>query len=371
MQDQPAGTTGTAAPVVSTGTASSVSSTSESLTGTVNPDNLSTTYYFEWGSSSSFGSTTPVVSAGDGSTPVQVTATISGLALNRTYDFTLVASNSLGTVTGQTELFQRAQSSCVAQRAVDKEDASAVTSAKDALAVDLIDNDSTVKQDEAAITSDKSTLAADEQALSSTESQTTNSGSRFTSLPAAGQTIERGQSVYSLDGRPVPLFYGTTILYRALYLGVSDGPDVAELQENLIALGFGSGISASGHFGVATQADVEAWQRSLGVPATGEVALGDVVVEPGPLLVSSVTATLGSAAMAGSPVLSASGTEHVVSIALDANLAPDVKVGDTRLDHAAGQLSDLGGSVVRRDRRHDSGGQHRRDADRSCHRDAF
>ena len=204
-----------------------------------------------------------------------------------------------------------------------------MTSAKDALAVDLIDNDSTVKQDEATVTSDKATLAADEQTLSSTESQTMNPGSRFTALPSEGQTITRGQSVYSLDGRPVPLFYGTTIPYRALYLGVSNGPDVAELQENLIALGFGSGISVSGHFGAATKADVEAWQRSLGLPATGVVALGDFAVEPGPLLVTTVTATLGEAAMGGSSVLSASGTEHVVSIDLDANLAPDVKAGDS------------------------------------------
>ncbi|MGB9112102.1 MAG: peptidoglycan-binding protein [Acidimicrobiales bacterium] len=351
MDAQPTGSTPptvTAAPVVSTGTASSVTSTSETLAGTVNPGGLATTYYFEWGRTRSFGSTTPVESAGDGSSGVAVTATISGLLPNRTYDFTLVASNSLGTTTGETQLFQSAQSSCAAQRTVVSEDKNAVKDAKDTLAVDLIDNGSTVTTDEATITSDKATLAADEQALSSAESQTTNPGSHFTTLPSVGQTITRGQSVYSLDGRPVPLFYGTTIPYRALYLGVSNGPDVAELQENLIALGFGSGISASGQFGASTKADVEAWQRSLGLPATGVVALGDFAVEPGPLLVTTVTATPGSAAQAGSPVLSASGTEHVVSIALDANLAPDVKAGDnvqvTLPDNSviAGKVSSVG-----------------------------
>ncbi len=327
------GTTGstppvTSVPVVSTGSANTVSSTSETLSGTVNPGGLATTYYFKWGSSSSLASTTPVESAGDGSSDVTVTATITGLSPNRTYDFELVASNSLGTATGQTGLFQSAQSSCVAQRTIVKDDSAALKSAKDALAVDLIDNGSTVQQDEATIATDQATLSADEQVLAAAQSQTTNSGSRFTAIAPVGRNISRGQSVYSLDGRSVPLFYGTTIPYRALYLGVSNGPDVAELQQNLIALGFGAGISASGHFGVATKNDVEAWQRSLGVPATGEVALGDVVVEPGPLLVTSDTATLGSAAMAGSPVLSASSTTHVVSISLDANLAPDIKVGD-------------------------------------------
>ena len=73
------------------------------------------------------------------------------------------------------------------------------------------------------------------------------------------------------------------MLYRALYLGVSDGPDVEELQENLVALGFGGGISASDHFSAATEAAVRGLAASLGVPATGVVALGDVVVEPGPI----------------------------------------------------------------------------------------
>lgn len=328
IADQPTGTT-TSAPVVTTGSASSLTTTSETLSGTVNPGGLSTTYYFEWGSSSSFGETTPVTSAGDGFSDVPVTATITGLTPNRTYEFNLVATNSLGTTTGETTLFESAESSCVAQRTVVSEDENALKDAQDTLSVDRIDNGSTVKQDEAAVTADETTLANDEQTLAQTEAQSTNSGSRFTALPSVGQTISRGQSVYSLDDEPVPLFYGTVTPYRALYLGVSNGTDVAQLQANLIALGFGAGISPSGHIGLATEQDVKAWQRSLGVPATGVVALGDYAVEPGPLLVTTVSATLGAAAMAGSPVLSATGTEHVVSIALDANLAPDVKAGDS------------------------------------------
>jgi len=90
--------------------------------------------------------------------------------------------------------------------------------------------------------------------------------------------ISRGQSVYSLDRDPVPLFYGSVAPYRALYLGVSDGPDVTELQENLIALGFEHG-SASDQFTYGTEADVKAWQASLGEAENGVVALGDVVLE--------------------------------------------------------------------------------------------
>ena len=141
--------------------------------------------------------------------------------------------------------------------------------------------------------------------------------------------ISRGQSVYSLNGQPVPLFYGTATMYRALYVGVSDGPDVGELQANLIALGFGSGISASDHFSSATEADVEAWQRSLGVPATGVVALGDVVVEPGPIEVDTVPVTNGASASAGTSVpYRHLNDAEVTRIDLDASEQSEVKVGD-------------------------------------------
>jgi peptidoglycan hydrolase-like protein with peptidoglycan-binding domain len=126
----------------------------------------------------------------------------------------------------------------------------------------------------------------------------------------------------------VPLLYGTTTMYRALYLGVSDGPDVAELQQNLIALGFGSGITASEHFSAATVADVEAWQRSLGLAPTGVVALGDVVVEPGPIEVDTVPVSDGAAASAGTSVLTATSTTREVTISLDASQQSEVKVGD-------------------------------------------
>ena len=106
-----------------------------------------------------------------------------------------------------------------------------------------------------------------------------NPETTFTALASTGEVLHRGSTVYRLDGQPVPLFYGTVIPDRALYLGVSDGPDVAQLQENLIALGFASGISPSTHFSTATEQAVKKWQASIGVAETGVVALGDFVLE--------------------------------------------------------------------------------------------
>ena len=47
-----------AAPIATTGRPPTVSATSESLAGTVNPNGVDTTYYFEWGTSAAFGNKT-------------------------------------------------------------------------------------------------------------------------------------------------------------------------------------------------------------------------------------------------------------------------------------------------------------------------
>jgi len=316
-----------AAPLATTGSATPISATAESLGGTVTSNGADTTYYFEWGTSSSFGHTTPITDAGAGASAASETATITGLTPGVTYDFALVAQSALGTSTGQTVQFQAAASSCVAERQVITEDETALTEAKDELQIDRLGAGSTVATAQQTLTSDEATLAAAKSALASDQSNAANPNTTFTSVPIAGKVISRGQSVYALDGQPVPLLYGTTTLYRALYLGVSNGPDVLELEQNLGALGFEQS-GASAHFSAATESAVEAWQRVLGVPATGIVALGDVVVEPGPIDVNTVTATSGSQASAGTAVLTATSTTREVTISLSADQQSEVKVGD-------------------------------------------
>lgn len=82
-----------------------VTETSANLIGSVTPNGSDTTYYFQWGSTESFGNVTPTVDVGSGTTPVTVTAEISGLAAGATYYYTLYASNANGNVTGYTLSF--------------------------------------------------------------------------------------------------------------------------------------------------------------------------------------------------------------------------------------------------------------------------
>lgn len=92
--------TSAVAPVATTLAASGVSGTSATLNGTVNPNSTATTYHFEYGTSTSYGTNTTTASAGSGSSAVAVNANISGLSAGSTYHFRVVAQNSAGTSNG-------------------------------------------------------------------------------------------------------------------------------------------------------------------------------------------------------------------------------------------------------------------------------
>ena len=108
--------------------------------------------------------------------------------------------------------------------------------------------------------------------------------------------------------------------------GMPPGKDVAELNANLRALGYGSALSGDA-FTAATASAIDAFQAAHGLSQTGELLLGSVVFEPGPVRVTAVTPTLGATVQAG-PVLDVTSLARQVTIELDAAEQSDVKVGD-------------------------------------------
>jgi len=92
-------------PITTTSFATSVTSISATLNGTVNPNGDSTTYYFEYGTTTSYGSTTTSMDAGSGATDVSVSADISSLNPNTTYHFRIKTTNSVGTTYGDDQSF--------------------------------------------------------------------------------------------------------------------------------------------------------------------------------------------------------------------------------------------------------------------------
>jgi len=88
------------APIVSTGPASAPTMTATTLSATVNPIGQPTTYQFDYGTTTAYGSHTTVQSAGSGIVDAPVTASLTGLTPATTYHFRIEATNGSGTTNG-------------------------------------------------------------------------------------------------------------------------------------------------------------------------------------------------------------------------------------------------------------------------------
>jgi hypothetical protein len=84
---------------------SGVGSSSATLHAVVLPGGVLTSYYFEYGTSTEYGSRTPVESAGAGTGSVSVEAAIEGLSPDTAYHFRVVASSTNGVVEGADSVF--------------------------------------------------------------------------------------------------------------------------------------------------------------------------------------------------------------------------------------------------------------------------
>jgi peptidoglycan hydrolase-like protein with peptidoglycan-binding domain len=149
-----------------------------------------------------------------------------------------------------------------------------------------------------------------------------------TRLPATGTTITRGHAAYEVNGDPVPLFYGTRPPWRAMSLGMTSGADVRELESNLAALGYGSGLTVDRHFTSATYWAVRHWQDDAGLPVTGAVPLGQIAVLKGALRVTGQDLKAGMPVHPGAAVVHGTSTTPIVEVQLDPTMAPSVRRRD-------------------------------------------
>jgi hypothetical protein len=95
-------------PVAVTGSATRVTIASATLNGSVDPNGRSTSWYFEYGTSTSYGSRTPATGAGSGTTARSVSAAVSSLGAGRLYHYRLVATSDAGTSRGADRTFSTA-----------------------------------------------------------------------------------------------------------------------------------------------------------------------------------------------------------------------------------------------------------------------
>ncbi len=152
----------------------------------------------------------------------------------------------------------------------------------------------------------------------------------YTSLPEVPHVAHCGEGLYRVDDVPVLLLCGDVPAWRSLHEGV-EGPDVRQLNRNLVALGYATADELdpdSTVFSAATSYALGKLQQARGLDRTGSLKLGDAVFLPGPLRIVKVIATLGTRAGAGTPIARATSTRRRVDVDLKTAQASSVTVGD-------------------------------------------
>ena len=152
----------------------------------------------------------------------------------------------------------------------------------------------------------------------------------FTQIPPAGRRITAGGTLFRVDNLPVVLMTGRVPAWRPMALGISNGPDVAELERNLIALGYAAGLFSTpgNEFTWATSVAVERWQEDVGLPVTGQIEPGRVLFLPGPVVVGAPAVAPGDAASLGQVPYQVTKATRVVSVPLDPANSPRVTLGE-------------------------------------------
>ena len=143
--------------------------TTAELQGSVTADGASTSYYFEYGTSTSYGSKSSSGRVGGAATSTPVSVSVSGLHPATSYVFRLVASNSAGTSYGLPQYLTTAASSCVTDEQTVTSAGQTVQNQQQAISLQRMNiaateagqsiDPATLAQDRAAVTQDKLTVA--------------------------------------------------------------------------------------------------------------------------------------------------------------------------------------------------------------------
>jgi hypothetical protein len=154
----------------------------------------------------------------------------------------------------------------------------------------------------------------------------------LTALPQIGTVITQGDALYQVDGKPIVLLYGATPAYRSLFnaAGIAGG-DVAQLNADLVALGYATGAQIpinSDEYGWQTEMAVKRLQEHLGLPHDGVLAFGQAIFLPSAVRITELSAGLGEPAQAGQPIMTGTTTNRQVTVILDAGRQSTVKTGD-------------------------------------------
>jgi hypothetical protein len=152
----------------------------------------------------------------------------------------------------------------------------------------------------------------------------------YTQIPRPGRRIGAGGVLYAVDDQPVVLMTGRIPAWRPMGPGIGNGPDVTELERNLIALGYAGGLLSSpgGEWTAATTAAVELWQQAAGLPVTGQVGLGQILFLPGPVRTGAAAFAAGDPAAPGQVPYQVTTETRTVMVPLNPVSSPRVTPGE-------------------------------------------
>lgn len=173
-----------------------------------------------------------------------------------------------------------------------------------------------------------------------------------TALAGPGTTVTRGGTLFAVSGIAAVLLYGAGPAYRDLGPGMSDGADVRQLEENLVALGFAR-FTVDSHFAGDTVDAVRRWQQARGLPPgqrTGTVPLGQVVFLPGAVRIARVEKPAGTSVTPGTEILRGTSATQVVTVALTTDRQHLLRVGNqvrVTLPAASSGTPTVAGTVTR------------------------
>ena len=149
-----------------------------------------------------------------------------------------------------------------------------------------------------------------------------------TGVASVGTVVGQGQVLFSLDLQPTVLLRGEIPAFRDLSIEADPGADITQLEQALVDLGFGAGVTVDDEFTDATADAIAEWEEALGrSDPDGVVTLGDVVFVPADLRVADVAAERGTPVQSGAEVMQVTATTKVVTLQLTVDQVANVEAG--------------------------------------------
>jgi len=139
--------------------------------------------------------------------------------------------------------------------------------------------------------------------------------------------------------------YGQQPAWRSFEIGMSEGLDIFQLEQNLVALGYDetNSVLVDQEFDEHSRKAIETMQSLLGVSVTGELKFRDILFVPGPSVVqySDSHAEIGVGIITSTPILSLIPIEKIIKNTGDEEVTKSLQKVNTSIEVVNKNLVEL------------------------------